>query len=55
MNCGDFNPDRLQEEIADAFVLLAAMATQFNIDIEGAVADKFFRKDGEREWKSAPL
>ena len=53
VNYGDFNRDRLQEEIADAFALLAALATQFDIDIEEAVAGKFFQKDGMREWKSA--
>ena len=53
VNYGDFSRDRLQEEIADAFVLLAALATQFDIDIEEAVTDKFFRKDGERDWQSA--
>ncbi len=52
-NYGDFSRDRLQEEIADAFVLLVALATQFDIDIEEAVADKFFQKDGVREWQSA--
>ena len=34
-------------------MLLAALATQFDIDMEEAVVDKFFRKDGVREWKSA--
>ena len=53
INYGDFNCHQLQEEIADAFVLLAALATQFDINIEGAVVDKFFRKDRAREWKSA--
>ena len=52
-NYGDFSRDQLQEEIADAFALLAALATQFDIDIEEAVVDKFFHKDGTREWKSA--
>ena len=53
VNYGAFNRDHLQEEIADAFVLLAALATQFDIDMEEALVDKFFRKDGVREWKSA--
>ena len=53
VNYGDFSRDRLQEEIADAFVLLAALATQFDIDIEEAVTDKFFRKDSLRDWQSA--
>ena len=52
-NYGDFNRDHLQEEIADVFVLLAALATQFDIDIEEAVVEKFFQKDSTRDWKSA--
>jgi NTP pyrophosphatase (non-canonical NTP hydrolase) len=52
-NYDDFNRDRLKEEIADVFVLLAALATQFDIDIEEAVVEKFFQRDSAREWKSA--
>ena len=52
-NYGDFNRDQLKEEIADVFVLLAALAAQFDIDIEEAVVAKFFQKDSGREWKSA--
>ena len=52
-NYGEFDRDQLQEEIADVFVLLAALATEFDIDIEEAVVDKFFQKDSTREWKSA--
>ena len=40
-------------EIADAFVILAALADQFEIDIEEAVEGKFFGKDAQREWKSS--
>ena len=53
-NYGDFNPARLQEEIADAFVLLSALATRFNIDLETAVTQKFFQKDSLRPWKPNP-
>ena len=53
-NYGDFDPARLQDEIADAFVLLSALATRFNIDIETAVTKKSFQKDSLRPWKSAP-
>ena len=52
-NYDEFNIDRLAEEIADAFVLLNALANQFEIDIEQAVLEKFFKKDGKRRWKSA--
>ncbi len=51
-NYGDFDPTRLQEEIADAFVLLSALATRFDIDIATAVTKKFFQKDSLRPWKS---
>ena len=53
VNYDDFSRERIREEIADAFVLLAALATEFDIDIEEAVCSKFFRKDGLREWKSS--
>ena len=52
-NYDGIRADRLEEEIADAFVILAALANQFDIDIEEAVENKFFDKDGRREWKSA--
>lgn len=44
----------LTEEIgenADAFALLSALATRFNIDLETAVTKKFFQKDSLRSWK----
>ena len=50
-NYGEFDRDQLREEIADVFVLLAALATEFDIDIEDAVVDKFFQRDSTREWK----
>ncbi len=53
VNYGDFDRDQLRDEIAEAFALLAALATEFEIDMEDAVVEKFFRKDGEREWNSA--
>ena len=52
-NYDDFNQNRLKEEIADVFVILAALAAEFDIDIEQAVVEKFFQKDGGRGWKSA--
>lgn len=52
-NYGEFDRDRLRDEIADVFVLLAAIAEKFDVDIEQAVAEKFFQKDSLREWKSA--
>ena len=52
-NYDGFRADRLKEEIADAFVILAALADQFDIDIGEAVEAKFFGKDAEREWMSS--
>ena len=52
-NYDQFCADRLEQEIADAFVVLAALADAFDIDIAEAVEGKFFNKDGQREWKSA--
>ncbi|MCZ6868401.1 MAG: hypothetical protein O7G84_02720 [Gammaproteobacteria bacterium] len=49
----EFNADRLAEEIADAFVLLSALASTFDIDLAQAVESKFFSKDSRRSWKSA--
>ena len=54
-NYDQFCANRLEEEIADAFVVLAALANQFDIDIEEAIERKFFDKDAQREWKSAQV
>jgi len=52
-NYDPFDPHKLQEEIADVFVTLSALANVFDIDIEVAVREKFITKDHERQWKSA--
>ena len=54
VNYDAFDKSQLEEEIADVFVLLTALANRFDIDIEQAVVRKFFEKDGKRTWKSAP-
>lgn len=51
-NYDDFESSRLADEISDAFVLLAALATEFDIDLEEAIESKFFGKDELREWKT---
>ncbi len=51
-NYAAFDPRKLQEEIADAFVALAALANVFDIDIEHAVREKFVDKDAARPWKT---
>ena len=52
-NYGEFNRDHLKEEIADVFVLVAALATRFDIDLEHAVVEKFIEKDSSRDWETA--
>ena len=43
-------PDKehIAEELADAFVILASLADQFDIDLETAVEKKFFKQDASR-------
>lgn len=52
-NYSKFNKENLQEEIADSFVLLSAIASEFDINVEKAIEEKFFKKDSKRTWKSA--
>ncbi len=52
-NYSEFSRDKLGEEVADVFCLLAALANEFDIDIERAVEEKFFEADEYRTWKSA--
>lgn len=47
------DPQRLGTEIADTFVLLCALASEYEIDLEIQVRSKFFRTDAERDWPSA--
>lgn len=51
-NYDGFDKDRLAEEISDTFVLLVALANEFDIDIETAVESKFFGHDEQRDWKT---
>jgi len=52
-NYSEFSRDKLGEEIADVFCLLAALANEFDIDIERSVKEKFFEADESRTWRSA--
>ncbi len=52
-NYSELKKEDLQEEIADSFVLLSALASEFGIDIGKAVEEKFFKKDSKRTWKSS--
>ena len=38
------------EECCDVFIILAAIAHEYDIDLEAAVAGKFFDKDELRDW-----
>ena len=52
-NYDDFSKERVANEIADTFVLLSALASEFDIDLESAVETKFFKSDSKRKWVSA--
>lgn len=52
-NYDRFDPQRLGRELADVFVLIAALASEAGVDIADTVEEKFFREDSEREWRSA--
>ena len=52
-NYSEFSRDKLGEEIADVFCLLAALANEFDVDIERSVKEKFFEADESRTWRSA--
>lgn len=45
--------ERLAPEPADAFVLLRALASEFGVDLESSVLEKFFGVDADRSWQSA--
>lgn len=49
-NYPDLRKEDLQNEVADAFVLLSALASSFDIDLGYAVATKFFAADAQRDW-----
>lgn len=53
VNYPDLDVDALSDEIADALVLLSALASAFGIDLGSAVTRKFFASDSKREWASA--
>jgi NTP pyrophosphatase (non-canonical NTP hydrolase) len=49
-NYDDTTTEKLSEECADVFVVLAAIANAFGINLENAIRDKFFAKDAGRLW-----
>lgn len=40
-------------ELADVFVLLSALASSFDIDLDDAVRAKFLEADAARDWPSS--
>ena len=52
-NYGEFSRNRLKDEIADVFVVLTALASRYDIDLEQAVVEKFLEKDASRKWGTA--
>ncbi len=52
-NYDTFSRERLADELADSFVLIAALATAFDIDLNDALEKKFFEKDAQRAWRSS--
>ncbi len=52
-NYPDLDVDALADEIADALVLLSALASVFDVDLDAAVTRKFFAADSQRDWASA--
>ncbi len=48
-----FDPSRLADELADSMVLLCALASEFDVDLETAVRSKFIAADSRRHWASA--
>jgi len=52
-NYDAFDAHQLGDELADTFNLLYALASEYNIDLEGQVRTKFFIADGDRDWPSA--
>jgi len=52
-NYPPFSKERIANEIADAFVLLSALASGFEVDLESAVDAKFFKADSQRKWATA--
>jgi NTP pyrophosphatase (non-canonical NTP hydrolase) len=52
-NYDAFDVDRLAPELADTFVLLSALATEFGVDLDSSVRVQFFAVDAERSWRKA--
>lgn len=51
-NYPDLDTKDVSDELSDVYVLLNAMASAFDIDLDDAVQTKFFGSDAERDWAS---
>jgi len=52
-NYPDLVVEDLARELADVTVLVCALATAFDIDLESAIQRKFFGSDAARHWATA--
>jgi len=52
-NYPDLRHEELGDELADVFVLLSALASSFELDLDASVRSKFFESDSQREWATA--
>lgn len=52
-NYDEFDVNRLAPELADVVVLVSALASEFEVDLETAIREKFFGNDATRPWPSA--
>ena len=52
-NYDAFDPYCLADELADSIVLLFALASEFDVDVESAIRAKFVESDAQRPWSSA--
>ncbi|MEM8621745.1 MAG: MazG nucleotide pyrophosphohydrolase domain-containing protein [Actinomycetota bacterium] len=53
-NYPELHINDLEDELADSFVLLSALATAFDVDLAAAVDARFFDSDSNRVWATAP-
>jgi len=49
---GNLSKENLSNELADALVCVLALGSRFEIDLERAVEEKFFKSDAKRDRKS---
>jgi hypothetical protein len=50
---GDLDVERLAPELADVFVVLSALASEYEIELTSAIQSKFFEADAHCRWPRA--